>query len=417
VGGGVGAGGGGPAAARRLMAAGLDIVVLEARDRLGGRAHTVATRLGLPVDVGCQWLHSAERNPWVDVARKHGFEIDETLPDWGQRVVWHQGEAAHRDWLQARDRFDERCEEAAGLAGDRAESTLLEPGGRWNGLLRAISTWANGTELERVSVKDHARYDNSRRNWRVLSGYGTLISAYGEGVPVRLGCVVESIDHTGRTIRLVTGSGDIDARAVIVTVPTNLLAAGAIRFVPPLPDKIEAAAGLPLGVADKVFFEVAGGVDEFPFGRHLIGRTDRTETGNYQIRPHGWPLISSYFGGALATVLEREGPEGMAAFAVAELVGLFGSDMRRRLTPLASSAWVSDPYATGSYSCALPGHAEDRQVLAAPVDGRLFFAGEACSANFFGTAHGAFITGVAAAERIIAALGAQDHAMPARLAH
>ena len=412
----VGAGAAGIGAARRLMAAGLDVVVLEARDRLGGRASTVPTAFGIPVDVGCEWLHSAESNPWVGIARELGFAVDETLPDWGQRVAWHRGTAAQEDWIAAREAFDARCAAAAASGDDLAEATLLEPGGRWNGLLRAISTWANGAELERVSVRDHDRYENSQLNWRVPRGYGTLLQAYGAAAPVQLNTTVKHIDHRSRTITIGTDRGDLRARAIIVTISTNLLAAEAIRFTPPLPDKMAAAAGLPLGIANKLFLAIDGPLDALPRDRHLVGATDRTATGGYQIRPHGWPMISAYFGGMLATGLEREGPEAMAEFAIDELIGLFGADMRKRLRPLAHSAWVSDPLARGSYSCALPGHADDRALLAAPVNDRLFFAGEACSINFFGTAHGAYISAVAAAEAATVRLGAklkrQSHGQP-----
>jgi len=229
---------------------------------------------------------------------------------------------------------------------------------------------------------------------------------------VRFGTIVSRIDHGGRRITVTTNRGDISARAVIVTVSTNLLANEAIRFVPALPDKLAAAAGLPLGIADKMFFAISGQAEDFPNDRHLVGVTDRTATGGYQIRAHGWPMIGAYFGGELATGLEREGEAGMASFAIDELAGLFGNDIRARLTPLAHSAWVLDPFATGSYSCALPGHADDRLVLSAPVDDRLFFAGEACSVNFFGTAHAAFISAEAAADRVITTLGAVK-ALPA----
>ena len=188
-------------------------------------------------------------------------------------MSWHLGEAAQRDWLAARQAFDERCERAAEGAADLPESDLLEPGDRWNGLIGAISTWANGTELERVSVKDHARYDNSMNNWRLPRGYGALIAAYGSCLPLRLGTTVRRIDHRGRRIVVATDRGDLSARAVIVTIPTNLLAREAIRFVPALPDKVAAAAGLPLGVADKLFLGLRGPVDELPADRHLVGKT------------------------------------------------------------------------------------------------------------------------------------------------
>jgi monoamine oxidase len=403
----VGAGAAGVGAARRLVEAGLEVVVLEARERLGGRAYSAPTALGRAVDVGCEWLHSAGRNPWTEIARELHFAIDETLPNWTSRVQWHFGEAAQNDWYAAREAFDERCERAAEGPADRAEAELLEPGNRWNGLIGAISTWANGSELERVSVKDHARYENDQLNWRVLEGYGTLISAYGSALPVSYGTVVERIDHRGRTITLATNRGDVSARAVIVTIPTNLLAREAIRFVPALPDKIAAAAGLPLGIANKLFLALEGDVADLPRDRHLIGKVDRVRTGGYHIRIHGWPVIEGYFGGSLARDLEADGGKAMVDFALDELVGLLGSDFRRRLKPLAQSAWVADEFANGSYSCALPGHADDRLTLMAPVDERIHFAGEACSINFFGTAHGAYISAVAAAEQTIAALAPQ----------
>lgn len=115
-------------------------------------------------------------------------------------------------------------------------------------------------------------------------------------------------------------------------------------------------------------------------------------------------MISCYFGGHLSRGLEEDGPAAMAAFAIDELAGIYGNEIRGRLRLLASSAWGTDPFARGSYSCALPDHAEDRAILARPIDDRLFFAGEACSKDHFGTAHAAFITAVSAAERIIAAL-------------
>jgi monoamine oxidase len=94
----------------------------------------------------------------------------------------------------------------------------------------------------------------------------------------------------------------------------------------------------------------------------------------------------------------------MFSFAAGELARLFGNDIRRQIAPLASTAWQHDPWTRGSYSYALPGHADDRALLAAPVDNRLFFAGEACSPNFFSTAHGAYLTGLAAAEAALASL-------------
>jgi len=400
----IGAGAAGLAAGHRLSEARLSSLVLEARGRIGGRAHTMPTRTGHPVDLGCEWLHSADHNPWTAIADAMGFTIDRNLPDWGSRIARSRGPAAQQEWARIYADLDERLDDAAVAAEDRAASALLQPGGRWNALLNAISTWANGVELDRLSVHDHVRYVDSGINWRVLQGYGRLIANYGAAVPVRLGIRVQCIDHHRNRITVATNRGNLRARAVIVTVPTTVLASEAIRFAPALPDRVAAAQGLPLGVANKLFLALAGPADEFAVDTHVLGSPERTATGSYQLRPHGWPMISAYFGGQLAAALEREGTAGMTAFALDELAGVFGSDIRRRLEPLAASAWSSDPLAQGSYSYALPGHAGDRAILARPVDNRLFFAGEACSPDYFSTAHGGYLTGRAAAEQALAAL-------------
>ena len=156
----------------------------------------------------------------------------------------------------------------------------------------------------------------------------------------------------------------------------------ALRFDPPLPEKAEAAAGLPLGVDNKLFISLSGRLPGHR-ARHLPDRLDDSrETMSYQVRPLDRPAIYCFFGGRFAAALEREGEAAMFSFAAEELARLFGSDIRRLIAPLASTAWQQDPWARGSYSYALPGHAEDRARLAAPVDNRLFFAGEACSRQF-----------------------------------
>jgi monoamine oxidase len=198
--------------------------------------------------------------------------------------------------------------------------------------------------------------------------------------------------------------GAIKADAAIVTLPSALLADETLSFIPLLPEKIAAAAGLPLGFADKLFLSLSG-AEEFDRESRLFGRTDRSATGVYHFRPFGRPRIEAYFGGRLAAELEAAGEAAFADFAAAELVGLLGGDFARRVKPLALHRWGSDPFARGSYSYALPGRAECRDVLAAPVDDRLFFAGEACSRHDYSTAHGAFFSGVAAAEQAIATRG------------
>jgi len=191
------------------------------------------------------------------------------------------------------------------------------------------------------------------------------------------------------------------ADQVIVAVPASLVAKEQLTFDPPLPDKTEAAARLPLGVDDKLFMSLEG-AEEFDRDVRLFGHTDRAATAAYHMRPMGRPLIEAFFGGNLAAGLEAGGEHAFFDFAAGELTGLFGSRFAKRVRPIAVHRWGLDPLSLGSYSFATPDFADCRQSLAAPVDERLFFAGEACSAGDFSTAHGAWYTGVSAAEEVIA---------------
>jgi monoamine oxidase len=403
----VGGGAAGLAAASRLAGANVSYVVLEARQRLGGRAYTKEAA-GFPLDLGCGWLHAAERNPWTKIAEELGFTVDRTRPPWGMLAFDRFFSTAdQQDFFAASAALDERLAEAAKQGEDRPASDLLEPGNRWNGLLDAISTYYSGVELDRLSVLDYDAYREDGVNWRVREGMGAAIARFGAPLSFRLGAPVTTIDHSGPRLCIETHAGALTARAAIVAVPTPHIAEERLVFRPALPKKIAAADSLPLGLADKLVFEASAALlKELPENSRLFGHTDRTATGSYHLRPFGRPLIEGYFGGENARALERQGERGFVAAALDELAQHLGPDIARRLTPIASSAWALDEFALGSYSYARPGGAGARAVLAEPVDGRLFFAGEATSLTDFSTAHGAYESGMRAAKEALAALQA-----------
>ena len=404
----VGAGAAGIAALRRLTAAAVDAVALETRDRVGGRAHSITTAAGFPVDCGAGWVHSADENPLAGPIAQAGFTLDKTPPHW-MRQAFNKDFSAddQRAYRAAFNALDERLQAAAGAASqtgvDRPASDVFEPGNRWNPLLDAFSSYYNGAEFEAVSVLDYAAYEDSGVNWRVREGYGAAVASFAEALPVVTGCAVSTIHHHGKDLILDTAKGAIAARAAIVCVPTPTLAQERLRFSPALPEKAEAASGLPLGLADKVFLRV-GDPDALPLEGHLFGHKDRTATGSYHLRPFGRPYIEAFLGGRCARELEAQGPGAMGDFCVQELGELMGSEFRRGLSVLGETRWAADPYALGSYSHALPGHLGDRAVLAAPIDGRIFFAGEATHRTFYSTVHGAWLSGERAAEEALATL-------------
>jgi len=399
----VGGGAAGIAAARRLKNAGMKCLIVEARSRLGGRAWTVADPSGLPVDLGCGWLHSADRNPWVAIAEEQKKTIDKTPPPW-RRPSLPLGfpPGGQRDFLKNQEEFFARVGERAQQEPDVAAAELLTPGGQWNNLINAIATYISGVELDRVSARDFDNFDDTGVNWRIVEGYGATIAACGDSLPVKLDCPVRRIDHSGKRIKIETAVGTIEADQIIVTVPTTVLAESHGFFAPSLPDKIKAAQNLPLGLADKLFLSLEQ-AEEFEKDSRLFGASDRTATATYHLRPFGRPQIEVYFGGRCAADLEVTGDDAFFDFAVSQLVGLLGSKFAQRVKPIRIHRWRADPFARGSYSYAIPGMADERAVLAAPVDGRLFFAGEACSRGDFSTAHGGWNTGLAAAEQVLRA--------------
>jgi monoamine oxidase len=393
----VGAGAAGIGAALSAKRRGIEALLLEASGRPGGRARTIDWR-GHKLDLGCGWLHSAERNSLRIEAERRGIEIDRTKASWIEqyRDLGFSPEEQEEAWgafeaLEKRMRQDPP-------SSDRA-SDALETGNRWNAWLDAISGYINGASLQAVSVADYLAYDNSasEQNWRLPGGYGTLIQALGAEVEHRLACPVTAIGQAREAVQVETADGMIVARKVIVAVPTATL--NRIRFDPPINDAIEAAANLPLGLADKLFLSLDD-AEEFPHNAHLIGNPRSAETGSYLLRPMGMPVVEAFFGGDGARAVERLSLEGAAAFAIDELAALLGSGIRARLKWIARSQWANEQWIGGSYSHACPGKAVARTRLAEAGDERIAFAGEACSRNDFSTAHGAFDSGAAAVARL-----------------
>src|SRR5262249_26010838 len=184
----IGAGAAGLGAAHALKDSGLSVIVLEARDRVGGRAHTIQAAPDVIFDVGCGWLHSADENSFVAIARQLGFDLNKDLPPWRERAYGKAFPQEDRnDFIPALEEIYDRAGQAAIEAKrtgrDLPANLSPEPGNRWNPMIDAISTYINGSELDRVSILDMDAYEDSNVNWRVRRGYGALIAAYGAACP------------------------------------------------------------------------------------------------------------------------------------------------------------------------------------------------------------------------------------------
>ncbi|HET6521993.1 MAG TPA: NAD(P)/FAD-dependent oxidoreductase, partial [Geminicoccaceae bacterium] len=400
----VGAGAAGLAASKTARSLGLTVTVLEAKRRIGGRAHTDAETVGVPWDCGAHWLHDAERNPFTRIADALGFAYHRLPAPVRLRRAADGGgwadaflEAEVQDYYARAFAAVERAGES-GL--DVAAAEVIPPHPRLRAMFDSWFAALGGAEPERTSTLDHARYRNDGANWRVEAGYGALVARWGADVPVELGTAVGRIRWGGREGVVVEAPrGTVRARAAIVTASTNVLAAGRIAFDPPLPAATrDALAAVPVGAANKVALAFDRDVFDWPEGGYLRFEHRTLEAIRFEVRPFGRDLAIGYLGGRFAAELEAAGERAMIAFALERLAEAFGAGIRRRLTGAAATGWCGDPDIGGGYSVALPGRAHLRPVLAEPIGERLFLAGEACSLTAYGTVHGAYESGVAAAQ-------------------
>ena len=403
----VGAGVAGLSAARRLAALGIGFTVLEAKGRVGGRAHTNRTVLGLPFDLGCHWLHSADRNPLARIAARLGFTA---LPNrLNRRIHGANGWASETErdaWAAFERTQSDRLDEAGDAGWDGASGDLLDRNHRWSGLYDAWFGILNGASPQSVSAADLARYHDSGDNRQVREGLGTLVAQFGSPVRVRLGTPVRTIRLRRDGVEVESAAGRLRARAAIVTVSTTALGRERVRFEPPLPGaKTEALEGLQLGHALRIAIRFAPGAFGDPRRSHEIFADDSASALSFQIHPFGRPMATAYAGAGNAVDLERAGLGDTRALVIERLAAMCGNSIAAAAGASVMSRWTADPDIGGAYSFARPGGGELRERLARPVAERIWFAGEAVSRHAFSTAQGAWETGRAAADAVAAATG------------
>jgi monoamine oxidase len=399
----IGAGAAGIAAARRLSELRLRYELLDAKAFVGGRALTDDTTFGVPVDLGCHWLHSPASNPLKPIADALGIRYlsSDYAPRLARAGRWLDAEET-RDYAQQIDACFERIADAGRDGVDRAASEIAGDAGRWADAFEAEFTAKQGSPTSAGSTLDYARYVWEGDDLPVVGGLGNLVAALARDLIVRCSAPVSLIDSTRADhVRVTTANGLIAARAVIVTVSTGVLAQD-IRFNPPLPDwKRAAIEHLPMGACNKI----ALGFDRPPLGdlRDCLVRPLRgaREVVELIVRPDGADVVVCLVSGAFGRDLARAGSDAMSSYVLDRLCELFGESLRhtvRRERVLAD--WDGDPFVQGYVATALPGHASARAALQRDIDQRIYFAGEATHARFMGDVHGAWLSGLEAADAL-----------------
>lgn len=405
----VGAGCAGLAAAKRLRAAGLTFTVVEAMDRIGGRAWTTTDDFGVPFDIGCAWLHAADRNPFFPEAQAAGWTLRHH--DMGLDHLWFGKRKATAEEMAAERRAE--AELAACIERHKGENDRLSTVVEACHSLRVSATFAGpmdfGADDDEISVTDYRAAADLDPNYFTREGYGALIHRWGADVPVTLGTPVRRIRWDGPGVAVETTKGTIRGRAVIVTVSTGVLAFEDIAFVPDLPERHqEAIFDLPMGLLTKVPVRIEGtrlGLQ--PFDDLLIERHARHDL-YFLAFPFDTDLMVGFVGGDFAWEMEAAGRAAAVDFVTDRLVDIFGSDVRRAVTHGTMTNWGAERHVRGGYAAARPGKAHARAVLAEPVGDRIWFAGEALAGGLKQTAAGARLSGEAVAGKVVLRLAPQD---------
>lgn len=425
----VGSGVAGLAAAQSVAAAGKSFVVLEARNRPGGRTFSDnLTFAPQPVDLGAQFFHQSQTNPLLPIAISQGIPV---VADFGARNFYLNGALAPADQTAQVIATASAVSAAVNVAGLAASEGLQADVSTFQAAsalqddpfyLLAVAGVINGRTGMDITNPNSALdfYNFTELSPLVLLGAGDdvyipsgmgnfILSTFSKGIPISLNSPVTSISWGSNSgVQLQTPQGTLTARTAIITVPISLLAAGKPSFSPALPaDYQNAFTNIVLGLVDKVLLQFSSDPFGVPAGTFATPLVNSQEIAPTVINMFNANITLSFIDGTLCQQLESEGAGAAVEFVLETLAGEFGNSIRSAYSGRSLvTSWGTDPWAMGSYSAARPGGVPFRTTLGTPIANQLFFAGEAVSIQSHGSINGAYVSAQLAAANALAAVEA-----------
>jgi monoamine oxidase len=399
----IGAGAAGIAAARRVAAAGRRYVLIEAGGQIGGRCITDTRSFGVPFDRGARWIHFPGSNPVARLAPRGGLEIYPAPQSQKVRIgLRNAREGELEDFLSAQVRATRAIADAARKGDPSCAQALPNDLGDWRSTVDfVLGPFLCGKDLAQLSAVDFSRAPERRSDAFCRQGFGALLASLATGLSVQLGTPASAIDAS-RGIAVETPKGTITGRTAIVTVSTNVMASGRIRFTPELPRRVaDACNNLSLGSYDHIALELSGNPLGLESDDLVFEKSSSAHTAAILANIAGSQLCLIEVAGAFGRELSAQSEAAMVDFAADWLTKLYGGEIKKAVNRAGATRWNADARFLGAMSAAAPGGQGARRVLAEPIYEAVWYAGEAAHDTLWGTVGGAWESGERAAAAVL----------------
>ena len=409
----IGAGIAGISAAKLLKGNGIDCVLLEASNAIGGRARSKKISHNQWFDLGCSYLHEGHLNPFVGIAKDFNFLVDIKSGNMFQAKNTKLYEAHKKAPNYILKKFisaelDLKIKMNSSNKGvlDQKASEYINLKSKFGPIFWHLLANNNAADPDQISLADiQATKDGP--DYPVPRGLGNLIQSWGADIPVKLNTKVIEVTKSSDYYLIKTANETFTTKKVLVTVSTGILASSNIRFSPEMPDfKLEAINNLPMGVLNKIGISFESNTfDDRQAGWYVTfpnpTKKNDCRIGSFELCASSSQTVTIFAGGKIGKSLEEKGVEEMYDYGLSKVQAVFGKQVVKKVENSITTSWSKDEFTLGSYSYAKPGGHHFREILSRPVNDEIFFAGEATSSEHYGTCHGAYLSGVRAAKQIV----------------